>query len=190
MKVKVSVAVLAACSVLALTAPVSAQFKGLKAMKKALETATEVLEEPKPTPQPQPPARPTPPRAPAPIAAPIPAQQTAAPVNAQIVSAEVWNCFSDVSPKPIRFELNYTSTQKKNEQGSFREISPFDNEGNETRTPNVSSGSFRYEQTETWDFLKLEYDDQSKEYRSFISSVLDDGVRFGEMDNLQCELVN
>ena len=117
------------------------------------------------------------------------ANASKAPLNAQIVSAEVWNCFSDESPKPIRFELNYASTQKKNERGSFREVSPFDNEGIETRTPNVSSGSFRYEQTQNGDVLKLEYADQSKEYRSFTSSVLDDGARFGEMDNLQCELV-
>ena len=120
---------------------------------------------------------------------PVQANASKAPLNSQIVSTEVWNCFSDESPKPIRFELNYTSTQKKNEQGSFREISPFDNEGIETRTPNISSGSFRYEQTHNGDVLKLEYADQSEEYRSFTSSVLDDGVRFGEMDNLQCELV-
>jgi hypothetical protein len=68
MKVKVSVAVLAACSVLALTAPVSAQFKGLKAMQKALETAVEALEEPAP----QPTATPAIAQAPAP--------QTVAPV--------------------------------------------------------------------------------------------------------------
>jgi hypothetical protein len=117
------------------------------------------------------------------------ANASKAPLNAQIVSAEVWNCFSDESPKPIRFELNYASTQKKNERGSFREVSPFDSEGIETRTPNVSSGSFRYEQTQNGDVLKLEYADQSEEYRSFTSSVLDDGTRFGEMDNLQCELV-
>lgn len=193
------------CSVLAVAAPVSAQFGGLKSLKKAMDTVAKELEKPKtqpvaapqggyasPAPAPQPRQRPVVTTLPItqPQNTPSIAAGPSLPVNAQIVSAEVWNCFNEVSSEPIVFELNYTSTQKKNERGSFREISPFDDEGNEAPTPTVSSGSFRYEQTQTWNFLKLEYADQSKEYRSFTSSVGDDGVRSGEMDNLQCDLVS
>ena len=64
MKTRLTVAVLAACSVLSIAAPVSAQFKSLKSFKKVLETAAEVLEEPKSASRPQPAARPTSPQAP------------------------------------------------------------------------------------------------------------------------------
>lgn len=213
MRMSGRVAFVAAVSVLAISAPVSAQFGGLGALKKKLESAVKELEKPKSPPAPTTPqstskssqgghAAPTQMSQPRPLsAAPTPAiaqpvnasaiaAEQSPPVTPQIVSAEVWDCFNEESSKPIRFELDYVSTQKNNERGSFREISPFNEEGNETRTPNVSSGSFRYEQTPNWNFLKLEYADQAREYRSFTSSVGEDGVRYGEMDNLQCDLVS
>jgi hypothetical protein len=54
MNVNKWVAVLATCSVLAVAAPVSAQFGGLGALKKKLDTVAKELEKPKPAPQPQP----------------------------------------------------------------------------------------------------------------------------------------
>jgi hypothetical protein len=140
MKVKLSVAVLAACSALAMAMPVSAQFKGLKAMKKALETATEVLEEPKPTPQPQPPARPTPPRAPAPIAVPVRTQQVTAPatpvvrqaVTNEIVATEAWRCFQEPDATAIKIEFSYLKDPTGQRRGFFTETyaSAYDDEGN------------------------------------------------------------
>ena len=62
MKVNKWVAVLATCSVLAVAAPVSAQFGGFKSLKKAMDTVAKELEQPKPAPQPEPTARPTPPQ--------------------------------------------------------------------------------------------------------------------------------
>ena len=62
MKANKWVAVLATGLVLAVAAPVSAQFDGFKSLKKAMDTVAKELEQPKPTPQPQPTARPTPPQ--------------------------------------------------------------------------------------------------------------------------------
>jgi hypothetical protein len=62
MKANKWVAVLAAGSMLAIAAPLSAQFGGFKSLKKAMDTVAKELEQPKPAPQPQPTARPTPPQ--------------------------------------------------------------------------------------------------------------------------------
>jgi hypothetical protein len=97
MKTRVAVAVLAACSVLAMATSVSAQFKGLKAMKKALETTVQTLEEPKPAP----PASPAPPRSvpatpqggyPRPVSSPpsVPVNRTEQPISSsRATEAEV-----------------------------------------------------------------------------------------------------
>ena len=104
MKMNKWIAALATGSMLAAAAPVSAQFGGLKSLKKAMDTVAKELEQPKPAPQPQPTARPTPPRAPEPIAAPIPAQQTATPqlpYEAQAPASKVIRLGSDF-PRDMR----------------------------------------------------------------------------------------
>jgi len=68
MKVRIWVAGLATCSVLAVSAPLSAQFGGLGALKKKLESAAKELEKPKSQPQPQP----------TPAASPTPASEVSA----------------------------------------------------------------------------------------------------------------
>jgi hypothetical protein len=109
-------------------------------MKKALETATEVLEEPKPTPQPQPPARPTPPRAPGPIAAPVRTQQVTAPatpairqaVRNEVVATEAWRCFQEPDATAIKIEFSYLKDPTGQRRGFFTETyaSAYDDEGN------------------------------------------------------------
>jgi hypothetical protein len=79
MKLNKWIAVLAACLVLAVGAPVSAQFGGLGALKKKLETAAKELEKPKT--QPQPAARPAPPQAPTTATATQPTNSNASPLT-------------------------------------------------------------------------------------------------------------
>jgi hypothetical protein len=163
MKTRVAVAVLAACSVLAMAMPVSAQFKGLKAMKKALETATEVLEEPKPTPQPQPPVRPTPPRAPGPIAAPVRTQQVTAPatpairqaVRNEVVATEAWRCLQEPDATPIKLEFHYARDEAGQRLGYFTQTYTYEYEAKETQPPTINKGIFR----SVGASYRLKYDD-------------------------------
>jgi hypothetical protein len=140
MKANKWVALLATGSMLAAAAPVSAQFGGLGALKKKLDTVAKELEKPKPAPQPQPTARPTPPQAPAPIAAPVRTQQVTAPsapvvrqaVARKIVATEIWRCLQEPDNTPVKLEFSYLEDVNGQRQGYFTETwaKTYDDEGN------------------------------------------------------------
>jgi hypothetical protein len=165
------VAVLAAGSVLAVAAPLSAQFGGLKSLKKAMDTVAKELEKPKPAPQPQPTARPTPPqsnlpteqggyasptpiRTRAPVNRPeqvvIPATPPALPTsgnvqnsNAQIVLAtEIFRCRGESDGTPRKLELEYLQSRAGVRSGRFTETTKFPEEG-EIKTQ-IDRGTFRF----------------------------------------------
>jgi len=142
MKANKWVAVLATGLVLAVAAPVSAQFGGLGALKKKLDTVAKELEKPKPAPQPQPTARPTPPQAPAPVAAPVRTQQVTAPatpvvrqaVTNEVVATEAWRCVQEPDATAIKIEFSYLKDPTGQRRGFFTETyaSAYDDEGNRT----------------------------------------------------------
>ena len=134
------VAMLATGSMLAVAVPVSAQFGGLGALKKKLDTVATELEKPKPVPQPQPTARTTPPQAPAPIAVPVRTQQVAAPsapvvrqvAVSEVVATEAWRCFQEPDATAIKIEFSYLKDATGQRRGFFTETyaSAYDDEGN------------------------------------------------------------
>ena len=150
MKANKWVAVLATGLVLAVAAPVSAQFGGLKSLKKAMDTVAKELEKPKPAPQPQPTARPTPPQSNLPTeqggyASPAPARtpQVTAPsapvvrqaVTNEVVATEAWRCLEDGLSSNLTLEYFRDNAGKR--IGNFTEIS--EDEGKQ----NIEKGRFR-----------------------------------------------
>ena len=150
MKVNKWVAVLATCSVLAVAAPVSAQFGGFKSLKKAMDTVAKELEQPKPAPQPQPTARPTPPQSrPATSQggyaspAPVRAQQVTAPstpvvrqaVTNEVVATEAWRCFGESDATPIKLEFSYSKNKNGLRNGTVKMIESYEYDENSNYAP-------------------------------------------------------
>ena len=153
MKANKWVAVLVTGSVLATAVPVSAQFGGLSALKKKLETVAKELEKPKPAPQPQPTAppqsrpatsqggyassapqpqptaRPTPPQAPAPanvVATPPQANAATIPV---VAATEIWYCITESSATTTRLEFSFFKNENGRFFGTFKEYYRYEDEG-------------------------------------------------------------
>lgn len=151
MKVTKWVALLATGSMLAVAAPVSAQFGGLGALKKKLDTVAKELEKPKPAPQPQPTAPPQSRPAtsqggyassapqPQPTARPTPPQAPATPVVRQavtneVVATEAWRCVQEPDATAIKIEFSYLKNPTGQRRGFFSEtyVTAYDDEGNRT----------------------------------------------------------
>jgi hypothetical protein len=141
MKANKWVALLATGSMLAVAAPVSAQFGGLGALKKKLETVAKELEKPKPAPQPQPTAPPQSRPAtsqggyassapqPQPTAKPTPPQAPTTPVVRQVAVSEVvateeWRCLEDGLSSKLTFEYFRDTAGRR--IGNFTESSEYD----------------------------------------------------------------
>ncbi len=109
MRVTKWVALLATGSMLAVAAPVSAQFGGLGALKKKLDTVAKELEKPKPAPQPQPQPQTEPTTKQVPAYRPTPATVNNAPnqsppqspYESQVPASKVLNLGSDF-PRDIQ----------------------------------------------------------------------------------------
>lgn len=161
------ITIAATCSIFAISVPVSAQFGGLGALKKKLESAAKELERPKSqTPAPSassqslPPteqggyATPTTIRTKAPVdrqeqvvtsAAPpaLPTSEGAQNTSAQIVLAtEIFRCRGESDGTPRKLELQYLQSRAGVRSGRFTETSTFQGEtGKETQ---VERGTFRF----------------------------------------------
>jgi hypothetical protein len=178
------VAMLATCSVLATAAPVSAQFGGLGALKKKLDTVAKELEKPKPAPQPQPTAPPQSPPAPSrtqygdqsttspttlsettptyrdadtppPSTPPIAAR--AAPVR-EVAATEVWRCSNESSGGSIKLELRYLRNDQGKRYGYFNEQDQEIDETEGAETNKINKGAFRSDGVN----YKLTYADKSR----------------------------
>lgn len=159
MRVNKWIAVLATGLVLAVAAPVSAQFGGLKSLKKAMDTVAKELEQPKPAPQPQPTARPTPPQSrPATSQggyaspAPVRTQQVTAPpapvvrqaVTNEVVATEAWRCFGESDATPIKLEFSYSKNKNGLRSGTVKMIDSYEYDENSNYPPRneVEAGIF------------------------------------------------
>ena len=184
MKANKSFAMLATCSVLTVAVPVSAQFGGLKSLKKAMDTVAKELEQPKPAQQPQPTAppqsRPAPSRTqygnqsttspttlsettptyrdadtPPPSTTPIVAR--AAPVR-EVAATEVWRCSNESSGGSIKLELRYLRNDQGKRYGYFNEQEQEIDETEGAETNKINKGTFRSDGVN----YKLTYADMSR----------------------------
>jgi hypothetical protein len=183
MKANKWVAMLATCSVLAVAAPVSAQFGGLGSLKKKLETVAKELEKPKPAPQPQPTARPTPPQSrpatsqggyasPAPAPQPqtrpeerlepaavdvvaTPPRANAATIPA-VAATEIWYCTTESSGHTTRLEFRFFKNDTGRFFGTFKEYYRY--EDGELTKSNERSGRF----TRTNNTYNLIFNDKNR----------------------------
>lgn len=161
------VAVVAACSVLAASAPASGQFGGFGALKKKLESAVKELEKPEskpPTPTAPEQSDSTPPSGgyAAPRPKPntirvdrteqvvVPSTQPAVPVSGgvqsggvqTVLATEVFRCRGESDGTPRKLELEYLQSRAGVRSGRFTETSTFQGEkGKETQ---VERGTFRF----------------------------------------------
>jgi hypothetical protein len=161
MNVNKWVALLATGSMLAVAAPVSAQFGGLGALKKKLDTVAKELEKPKPAPQPQPTAPPQSRPAtsqggyassapqPQPTARPTPPQAPATPVVRQavaneVVATEAWRCFGESDATPIKLEFSYSKNKNALRSGTVKMINSYEYDENSNYAPRneVEAGIF------------------------------------------------
>lgn len=165
MRMSGRVAFVAAVSVLAISAPVSAQFGGLGALKKKLESAVKELEKPKPQTPPSPPqsstptqqggyAAPNPGRAQAPVNRPeqvVTSPTQPAPTSSGIVqnptvqvvlATEIFRCRGESDGTPRKIEFEYLQSRAGVRSGRFTETSTFQGEkGKETQ---IERGTFRF----------------------------------------------
>jgi hypothetical protein len=177
MKANKWVALLATGSMLAVAAPVSAQFGGLDALKKKLETVAKELEKPKPAPQPQPTAPPQSRPAtsqggyassapqPQPTAKPTPPQAPTTPVVRQAVANEVaateeWRCLEDGLSSKLTLEYFRDTAGRR--IGNFTESNEYDGK------QSINKGRFRSDGVN----YRLRYENSDLGDQSLILNVL------------------